>query len=157
MARVRMCEIPDDLWFDVELDVWAKHLGDNTVLLGMTDPAQTRAGRILHVRARVGKRVEVGKSLATVESGKWVGPFPSPLKGTVLVLNPLVAADPNMINRSPYEQGWIVHLQPHQPDWPQGNLLLGPEAVKLYEKKLNDEGLTCIRCLPPPDDTDEAP
>ncbi|MEB3102981.1 glycine cleavage system protein H [Ferviditalea candida] len=147
MARVGEFEFPDDLWFDVELDVWARQREDKSIVLGMTDPAQARAGRILHVRARTGKSVEAGKSTATIESGKWVGPFPAPLKGTVLELNPLAAADPNLINRDPYGEGWIVRLQPSLPDWPQGNLLNGPEVAKRYEVKLTEEGFSCM--LPP--------
>ncbi|MBE3551815.1 MAG: glycine cleavage system protein H [Kyrpidia tusciae] len=148
MARVMMCEFPDDLWYDVELDVWVKRLEDNTVLLGMTDPAQTRAGKILQIRARVGKVVGAGKSVATVESGKWVGPITSPLQGKVLRLNPAVAEDPNVINRSPYEEGWIVQMEPSSQEWPQGNLLPADRAVPLFEQKLREEGLTCLRCIP---------
>ena len=149
MARVRMCEFPDDLYFDVDLDVWARQLEDGTVYLGMTDPAQTRAGKVLHVRARVGKVVNAKKSLATIESGKWVGPFPAPFRATVLALNPQVAADPNIINISPYEQGWIVQVKPEIEDWPQENLILGSAAASHYEEKLKAEGLTCVRCVPP--------
>lgn len=158
MARVRMCEFPDDLWFDVDRDVWARRLDDNTVQLGMTDPAQTRAGKVLHVRARVGKTVEEGKSLATIESGKWVGPFPAPIRGKILTFNPVVANNPNLINISPYEEGWIVQLEPSNQDWPQANLKPADEAAGLYEAKLREEGLTCMRCIPPiapPDGTTE--
>lgn len=157
MARVRMCEFPDDLWFDVEKDVWARRLPDNTLQLGMTDPAQTRAGKILHVRARVGKTVEAGKSLATIESGKWVGPFPAPVRGKIITFNPEVAKDPNIINQSPYEQGWIVQIEPSDSAWPQPNLLPADQAALLYEDKLREEGLTCMRCLPPIAPLDGAP
>nr|WP_243239387.1 glycine cleavage system protein H [Sulfobacillus harzensis] len=138
------------MWFDVEKDVWVEALPDGTVRMGMTDPAQTRAGRILFVRARVGKRVAVGKNLATVESAKWVGPVPSPLMGTVIEANAVVLGDPNVINRDPYGAGWLVTFRPEIPV-EQSGLLRGAEAQAAYRQKLKAEGLTCMRCADLPE------
>ncbi len=147
MAFVFACELPDHLWFDVDRDVWVQPWQDGTVRLGMTDPAQTRAGRIVYVRIRPGRTVTAGKSVATIESGKWVGPFPSPLAGTVLAANPDVIAEPHLINRDPYGQGWLVQLRPSDGQWRDGGQLLqGADAVSAYRTKLADEGLTCLRC-----------
>lgn len=149
MARARMCEFPDDLYYDVELDVWAKRLEDGMIVLGMTDPAQTRAGKVLHIRARVGRSVSAGKACASIESAKWVGAFPTPLDGTIVEANPVVLADPNTVNRDPYGDGWIVKLVPDRSEWPQEALLPCDEAVVRYEEKLREAELTCLRCLPP--------
>ncbi len=156
MAFVLACELPDDLWYDVERDVWVRDLGDGTVRMGMTDPAQTRAGRILYLRIRPGKTVAVGKSLATVESAKWVGPVPSPLEGTVIGANAEVMKDPNIINRDPYEMGWLVEFRPAAASWQGAGLLTGEDAVRAYRAKLRAEGLTCMRCADP-DGADSAP
>ena len=43
MAEVQGCELPEDLYYDVEKDTWAKPLENNVVMLGMTDVAQTQA------------------------------------------------------------------------------------------------------------------
>lgn len=158
MAFVFACELPDDVWFDVERDVWVKEDPDGVVHLGMTDPAQTRAGKILYVRARVGKKVQVGKSLATVESAKWVGPVPSPLDGEVIAANPEVLRDPNVINRDPYG-AWLVAFRPTS-DVGQFGLLRGDAAVSAYRTKLQAEGLTCMRCADLPEamgDTEVGP
>lgn len=150
MAMLFFCEFPDHLWFDVDRDVWIEPLPDGRLRLGMTDPAQTRSGRILHVRARPGKRVQEGKSLATVESGKWVGPFPSPVDGTVVAINPAVLQDPNVINRDPYGAGWLVELRP-QGDWHRPGVYPAAEAVEVYRPRLKEAGLTCLRCVEPSD------
>lgn len=155
MAYVFACELPDHLWFDVERDVWVEDLPDGTVRMGMTDPAQTRAGRILFVRARAGKRVAVGKSLATVESAKWVGPVPSPLAGTVTAVNPALVADPNVINRDPYGSGWLVELRLESPLGESG-LLRAESAQAAYRQKLKAEGLTCMRCADVPEAQEKA-
>ncbi len=150
MAYVFACELPDHLWFDVDRDVWVEERSDGTVRMGMTDPAQTRAGRILFVRARAGKRVPQGKSVATVESAKWVGPVPSPLTGTVTQANPEVLADPNIINRDPYVSGWLVEFRPEIP-LSESGLLRGEPAQAAYRQKLKAEGLTCMRCADLPE------
>ena len=69
------CDIPEDLYYDVERDVWIKFDGEFAVL-GMTDIAQTRCGKFAAVSFRkVGKTVKQGKALATIESAKWAHPF----------------------------------------------------------------------------------
>lgn len=154
MAFVFACELPDDLWFDVERDVWVGDMGNGTVRMGMTDPAQTRAGRILYLRIRAGKAVVAGKSVATVESAKWVGPVPSPLAGTVVAANPEVLEDPNLVNRDPYGSGWLLEFHPADTAFDQSGLLKGDPAVRAYREKLKAEGLTCMRCAEPNGETE---
>ncbi|PSR35134.1 MAG: glycine cleavage system protein H [Sulfobacillus thermosulfidooxidans] len=151
MAQVFACEFPDVYWFDVERDVWVMPQPSGQLRMGMTDPAQTRAGKVLHVRAKTGKTVVEGQNLATIESAKWVGPFPAPCEGLVVAVNPIVMTDPNEINRDPYGQGWIVELQPSSDVW-SSTLMTGPKAIDAYREKLRAEGLTCMRCVPPSDD-----
>ena len=148
MATVNNCNLPDDLYYLVEKHVWARREGDDTVVVGLTDVAQNMAKTIISVGLKdVGRTVKKARSLATVESGKWVGPFPSPLSGTVLSANPKVMADPNVINRDPYGQGWLVQLRPSDATWREASgLLCGSDAVSAYRTKLAAEGLTCLRC-----------
>lgn len=155
MAYVFACEFPEDRWFHVAQDVWIALLADGTARLGMTDPAVTRAGKILHVRIRAGREVGAGKSVASVESGKWVGPVPSPLPGSVLSANPAVIEDPALINRDPYGEGWLATLLPAvgAEAFEDYGLVFGAQAVPLYRERLRAEGLHCIRCA----DLPEAP
>lgn len=148
MSQVFACEFPDDLWFDVKRDVWIMRLPCGTLRLGMTDPAQTRAGKILHVRARGGKIVTAGKNVATIESAKWVGPFPAPVDGKVSRVNERVLADPNTINRDPYGEGWIAEIDPVSDRWPQDEFIPGSDVAPIYRIKLEEEGITCMRCAP---------
>jgi glycine cleavage system H protein len=148
MPYVLGCELPPGLWFQVEQDVWLQPQADGTVRLGMTDPAQTRAGRLLNIQVRVGKTVEVGKNLATVESAKWVGAIPAPLPGRIVEANRAVLTNPTLINRDPYGEGWVLTLAPMVPRaaWAAYGLTTGEQAVRQYRDKLTRAGLTCLRC-----------
>lgn len=149
----RGCELPEDLAYDVERDVWARLEGDGTVTLGMTDPAQTRCGRIVSLRFKpVGRRVQRGQSLATIESAKWVGPFPAVLTGTIAAHNEATfRADVLAANRDPYGAGWLVRLAPSAWADERHHLLTGPEALARYRARIDEQQVTCLRCAEEPD------
>lgn len=145
MAVVRGCELPEDLAYDIERDVWVRREGEE-VVCGMTDVAQTRCGRIVSLQLRrVGREVARGRSLGTVESAKWVGPFPAPLSGEIVAVNPGGLAE---VNTDPYGHGWLVRLRPTRLDreWPE--LLSGEAAVAAYRRRIAELELTCYRCAP---------
>ena len=74
MPTVRGCNLPDDLLYDVDNNIWYRENNDNTVTLGMTAVAAAMAGQLVAFTAKkAGRSLERGKSCATIESGKWVG------------------------------------------------------------------------------------
>jgi glycine cleavage system H protein len=143
----RGCQIPLDLLYDVERDVWLRPGDDGTVTLGMTDIAQTRAGRFLHIQfKRSGRHLDAGQSAATVETAKWAGPFPTPLAGTIVETNADgFAADILLANKDPYGAGWIVRMQPDA--WPgTAELAAGEDALARYRERVDRLDLDCLRC-----------
>jgi glycine cleavage system H protein len=141
------CVIPEELLYDVEMDVWARIEGDE-VVCGMTDPAQTRCGKFVAVQFRkVGKQVRRGRSLATIESAKWVGPFPTPLTGEIVAVNSeAFERDILIANRDPYGEGWLVRIRPTSLSEEIGLLLSGPEAFEAYRGKIDELEIRCFRC-----------
>jgi glycine cleavage system H protein len=144
----RACEIPLALWYDVPRDVWLRPEADGSLVMGLTDPAQTRAGRFVHIQfKRAGRHIEAGQSAATIETAKWVGPFPSPVGGTILATNEdAFAADILVANREPYGAGWIVRLAPDAWDPAAAGLQTGEAAFEAYVGRIEALGLTCVRC-----------
>ena len=144
----RGCEIPPDLWYDVPRDVWLRPEDDGTVVLGLTDPAQTRAGKVLHVQfKKVGRHIEAGQSAATIESAKWAGPFPTPVAGTVVQTNEEgFGVDILIANRDPYGLGWLVRLEPDAWEPEAIGLVTGPLAVERYGQRIDELGVSCLRC-----------
>jgi len=92
--------------------LWAK-IEDGKVRVGLTDFAQQIAGKIRFIRLRPsGVKVEQGKTLGTMETGKWVGPLVSPLSGTVIEVNGDLRMKASLVNEDPYGKGWLSVLQP---------------------------------------------
>ena len=68
---------------------------DDTVVVGMTDIAQSLAGRFIYAHIKeAGRHIEAGKSIATVESSKWVGPVRTPVAGEIIAVNEKVEENP---------------------------------------------------------------
>ena len=88
---------------------------------------------------KVGRKVRAGKSCATVESGKWVGPAKSLAGGEVIATNGDLAENPNMANDDPYTN-WMVILQPDDWDSVKGGLTLGSDVAAPYEAKMEADG-----------------
>lgn len=142
------CDIPDDLTYDVERDVWIRFEGEVAVL-GMTDVAQTRCGKIAAISFRdVGKKVVQGKALATIESAKWVGPFPAPFSCEILETNEeAFARDILITNKEPYTTGWLVKVKPLNLENERAHLVTGEEAFEKYKARIQDLKINCLRCI----------
>ncbi|HRQ22291.1 MAG TPA: hypothetical protein PLF42_02585 [Anaerolineales bacterium] len=142
------CDIPEDLTYDIERDVWIRFDG-NLATLGMTDVAQTRCGKIAAISFRdVGKKVAQGKALATVESAKWVGPFPAPFSCEIVEVNENgFARDILLANKEPYTEGWLVKVRATNLENERGNLVTGNEAVEKYKARIQELRVNCLRCI----------
>lgn len=141
MAVVRGCNLPDDLLYDVDNHIWFKEVGDGTVKVGMTTVATAMAGQLVaFTPKKVGRSVKAGKSVATIESGKWVGPAKSAAAGEVVAVNEDLSATPSMANDDPYEKGWLVVLKPD--DWGsvKDTLTPGSQVSGPYEAKMDADG-----------------
>jgi len=143
--EIRGCVILKSLYYVVEDHTWITVNEDGSVTVGMTDVAQNMAGPILHAKAKKpGSVREKGKPLATIESSKWVGPLKSPVSGEIAEINERVVQDAQLINRSPYKDGWILKLKPTKLNEELQLLLTGDAAVQAYREKIEKEDLkTC--------------
>ncbi|MBK6622600.1 MAG: glycine cleavage system protein GcvH [Saprospirales bacterium] len=142
--KINECVILKNLYYSVPDNTWVRVNDDGTVTIGMTDVAQSLAGPILHAKAKgVGVAREKGKPIATVESGKWVGPVKSPVTGEIVEVNEEVAKDARMLNKSPYNKGWILKMKPTNLQTDLADLLTGDAAVEAYRAKITQDGVTC--------------
>jgi len=102
--------VPDDL-LDTESHEWIKREGDN-VRVGITDHAQSELTDVVYVELpKMDRQANAKEAIAVVESVKAASDIYAPVKGTVVEVNKPLEADPGLINREPYGQGWIFVLK----------------------------------------------
>ena len=149
MPDVRGCQMPDDLLYDVDNHIWLKELDDGNIKIGMTTVATAMAGQLVaFTPKKVGRAVQAGKSCATVESGKWVGPAKSAAGGEVVAVNDELVNKPTLANDDPYGAGWMVIIKPE--DWAsvKPTLTLGSQVGPKYEAKMDADGFAGCACAP---------
>jgi glycine cleavage system H protein len=140
MPTVRGCNLPDDVLYDVDNHTWFTEVGDGTVRIGMTSIATAMAGQLVaFTPKKVGRKVRAGRSCATVESGKWVGPAKSAAGGEVIAVNEDLLSNPSAANDDPYA-AWMVQLQPDDWDSVKAGLVAGADVAGPYEAKMDSEG-----------------
>lgn len=128
-----MSNIPADLKY-AKSHEWARDNGDGTITVGISDHAQEALGDLVFVEVpEVGDHASAGEDLAVVESVKAASDVYSPISGEVLQANEALADSPELVNDSPYEDGWIAVLKPD--DASEMDALLDAEG---YESSLED-------------------
>ena len=144
----RGCELPTGLLYAVDRDVWVRLEDDGLATLGMMDTAQTQCGKLVHIRFKpVGRTLLRHQSAATIESAKWVGPFPTPLSGEIVATNEeLFARDILAANKDPYGRGWLVRVRPSNLQEERPALAGDEEARRAFVARIEERGITCLRC-----------
>jgi glycine cleavage system H protein len=135
MAKVDKYEMPEDLYYTTD-HAWVK-VEDGRIRIGITDFMQQLAGEITFIRVpRAGKDMEAGKTLSSLQSGKWAGKIMVPVKGKVVEVNKDLASAPQPLNSDPYGQGWIAIMEPADMADVEANLLYGEKAVAFVQEEI---------------------
>ena len=104
-------ETPEDLHYTDEHE-WIRSVGESRVRIGVTDYAQDQLGDVVYVELpETGKAVAKDDLIVEIESTKSVGEVYAPFAGTVAEVNQGVADKPELVNTSPYDQGWLIELE----------------------------------------------
>ena len=102
--------VPDDLFY-TETHEWIKREGEN-IRVGITDHAQSELTDVVYVELpKMDRQANAKEAVAVVESVKAASDIYAPVKGTVIEVNKALEADPGLINREPYGEGWIFLLK----------------------------------------------
>ncbi|RIL05647.1 MAG: glycine cleavage system protein GcvH [Proteobacteria bacterium] len=108
-------EIPNDLRYTRE-DEWCRVEGSR-VVVGVTDYAQQQLGDIVFVELpAVGSTVERGEPFGVIESVKAVSDLYAPISGEVVEVNGDLADHPEHVNEDCYTDGWMITIEPSDPD-----------------------------------------
>ena len=105
-----MNETPSDLKF-LDSHEWIKE-DENTVIVGISDHAQSELGEVVFVELpSIGDEFVSGDEAAVVESVKAASEVYTPISGEVIEVNDALEENPELVNTSPYEEGWFFKLK----------------------------------------------
>ena len=106
-----MSDFPTELKY-ANSHEWARVESDGTVIVGITDHAQDALGDIVFIELpESGAEVEVGAEIAVVESVKAASDIYSPVSGEIIEVNSALEDEPELVNGSPYEDGWLFSVK----------------------------------------------
>ena len=130
--RSKLSEVKDECKYTEDHE-WALE-SEGLVTIGITDYAQESLGEIVFVELpKVGTMLEKSGTFGVIESTKSVSDLYSPIAGEVVEINNAVENEPDLINTSPYDSGWIIKIKPKRLE--DLDALLSPNDYK----KLIDE------------------
>jgi len=136
LVNVDGYELREGLYYWPKGLTWAKVEQDGKVRVGLTDLGQSIAKKIRSVRIRPeGKTVDQGKTVATIETIKWVGPIESPISGIIEEINEALSKKPTLVNEDPYGEGWMALLKPTKPEELE-TLIHGEITVRWYKREI---------------------
>ncbi len=126
-----MSNVPDDLLYTSEHEYVARTGDPAVVRIGITDYAQGELGDVVFVNLpKRGDTLTGHQAFGTIEAVKAVSELYSPAAGTVAEINSALDADPAVVNRDPYGEGWMISLRLSDPAALDG--LLSPAAYRSH-------------------------
>ncbi|CUU06789.1 glycine cleavage system H protein [Candidatus Thermokryptus mobilis] len=104
-------QFPENLRYTKEHE-WVRVENDSIGVVGITDYAQSELGDIVYVELpQIGKQVKQLEPFGTIEAVKAVSDLFSPLSGEVIEVNEKLKDSPDLINKDPYGEGWIIKIK----------------------------------------------
>ena len=106
-----MSSVPQNLSYTKEHE-WVLPSGDGIVVFGITDYAQSALGDIVYVQLpKIGTTISAGSVCGEIESTKSVSEIFAPVSGEIVEINESLNQNPEKVNQSPYQDGWIAKVK----------------------------------------------
>jgi glycine cleavage system H protein len=133
-----MIRVPEGLYYS-KGHVWLK-VESGKCKVGLSDHAQKQLKEVVVVELLdEGDEVSQGDSFGEVESVKTVSDLISPISGTIASVNEELEDSPELVNDSPYDEGWMIIVDPSDLDAELANLMSFDDAVEFYEEVTKEE------------------
>ena len=134
MVKIEKYEVPAGLYYSKEFS-WIK-IEDDRVRMGITDYAQQQLREIVYAELpEVGTEVKQNEPYGTVESVKAVSDLVAAVSGTVEEVNSEAQSKPEILNESPFENGWLVIVKPSNLQAELPNLMNFDQAVEWHKNQ----------------------
>lgn len=120
-------EIPENLKYTEDHE-WCQ-INDDIMTIGVTDFAQSELGDIVFIEVETkGEELEKNEVFGSIEAVKTVSDLFMPVAGEVIEFNEAIEEEPEIVNNSPYKEGWIIKVKMNDPSNLEG--LINAEEYK---------------------------
>ncbi|MEJ2126409.1 MAG: glycine cleavage system protein GcvH [Candidatus Bathyarchaeota archaeon] len=139
MVKVNDYEVPENLYYHKEY-LWARVEEDGKVKIGLIDYAQKQINDIIYVELpSVGDSITKDEPFGILESVKAVSDLIAPVSGTIEAVNQELDSKPELLNEDPYNQGWIITVEPTNLEEDLKTLLSFDAAVEWHNSLVKSE------------------
>ncbi len=136
--------LPADRKYDSQTYMWVKSDSDSgNVIVGAGQPTLISLGDLAYVSlAQPGDQLRRGGSAGSMEAAKMTGDLVAPVSGQVVARNDHVINDPGILNRDPYEAGWLLEIAPDHWNAEQEQLCESKTLFESLPEELRDQLLS---------------
>jgi len=125
----------DGLWV-----FWIQSLRGNRVRVGLTDYLQQHSGDVAFMTVKpTGTKLQVGDDIADLETIKVHITLASPISGAIVAVNEALELNPELINQSPYEQGWLAEIEATDLEAERASLLDAKAYLEIMQSQVQEE------------------
>ena len=111
--KIKKMKIPKDLYYTKSHE-WLK-INNDEIIIGITDYAQHELGDIVFVEIdKFDENIDSGDVFGSIEAVKTVADLYLPISGKIFEKNKNLEEKPELINQSPYDDGWIIKVKPNE-------------------------------------------
>jgi glycine cleavage system H protein len=112
MAEILGYKMPDDLYYHDE-HAWVKEESSDLATVGLNEFYLKLAGDTTYIDLPFeGDEITQGETCGKIQSSKWVAKLVAPLSGEVVEVNSALEDDPTLMNKDPYDKGWVFKVKP---------------------------------------------
>lgn len=143
MSDIHGYNFPEGLLFHPD-HTWVREEDDGSLTIGMTDFYVQNAGDTTFLDLpEEDDDIDQGETAGKIQSSKWVGRLVAPVSGEVIEINEDLEDDFMMINRDPYDSGWIMKVMPSDWESEKSELISDGETLRMFVedeiRKLEEE------------------
>lgn len=147
--EVDNCQFPEDRLYDLENMVWVKINQPKLVTVGISSVLSALAGKLVSVKFKpTGLKFDRGRSIATIESPRYVGAVRLPISGVLAEVNGKLVKKPKLANDSPYQDGWFARIEPSDLDTEGARLKRIPEIGEHIAQQIKELKVRCFKAFP---------
>lgn len=127
-----------DRAYEPDTHMWVQMLDPTRVRVGLDPLGVETSGTLAQLSLGAqGDEVRLGAPFGSLEAEKFVGPLVAPLSGTIVAVNEAAVADPGLVERDPFGDGWLMELSPSAFDVESAGLLSGSAVVAWFEAEVD--------------------